>query len=204
MEKGEVLTIFAKCFRGIAKLASVVNDGFFVDLLNREYEEMFILYVNFLKRTGDDSDRNHVAQYLANRKLLSRTDEILRLVYILRHLSIADLPTSLLLERDLLAVRLLLISDKTGVMPLKTVQRIPRTKKHDQELRKQKFSPSLSVAHQQIAKFVASHDRVQNVDVFKEFNQIAIRTLKRKLSELLATGVIKRFAEGKKVFYLRN
>ena len=60
---------------------------------------------------------------------------------------------------------------------------------------------NVSETHKEIKEFVVSRGQVRNTDVFAEFSGITKRTLKRKLSELIRAGVIKRLAQGKKVFY---
>jgi predicted HTH transcriptional regulator len=61
--------------------------------------------------------------------------------------------------------------------------------------------PRLDQTHKEILGFVKTKERVQNLEVFNQFAHISRRTMKRKLSELIKANAIKRFTDGKKVFY---
>ena len=80
MEKRSLITIFARCFRGIAKLSVATDDNFFADLLNHEFDELFLCYVNFLKQGGTIGNSNHVAQYCAGKNLSFQIKNLLNLI----------------------------------------------------------------------------------------------------------------------------
>jgi hypothetical protein len=196
-----LITIFARCFRQIAKLSATVDDGFFVDLLNQESERLLRDYIIFLKHKGIAAGANYVAHYYQSKDLIFQIKNILNLLDILKHLGLKEPITPLLLERDLLLLKAFILNNSQFQEALNVKRGNPVTKfKKDQP----KFSPlpnHLGQAHKQIAQFMANHERVQNIEVFAKFSHIAKRTLKRKLSELTEIGAIKRTAIGKKVFY---
>ena len=179
-----------------------MDDKFFVDLLDEGSEKLLGQYAIFLKCEGMAvGSGTHVAQCRVT--LIFQIKNILYLVSVLRHLRFTKEITPLLLERDLLSLELTIMNNAWRA---------------GSGVRKGEYHPAppgpmpaisaridglgnLGRTHKQIAEFIASHDRVQNLDIFKKFSGIARRTLKRKLSELIGAEVIKRFTEGKRVFY---
>ena len=90
--------------------------------------------------------------------------------------------------------------------PLSTIKargvgNLENQEKSDKNLKKSAELQNLGTAHKEISEFIGSKERVQNVEVFAQFADTTRRTLKRKLSELVKAGAIKRLALGKKVFY---
>ena len=144
----------------------------------------------------------YVAQ--SGEPLISQIKNILNLLNILKHLGLTKLPTPLLLEKNLLLMKLSvlntcqstvrLITETEKLVPLKirktNLRRLPKLN-----------PPKLGQTHQEISEFIKSKERTQNLEVFSRFSHIGRRTLKRKLSELIKAGTIKRLTDGKKVFY---
>lgn len=194
-----VVTIFARCFRRITKLSVDIDDKFFAELLNQELETLFIKYVNFLKNREARWAISNVAQY--GQALAGQLKSIRNLLNILGYLRFKEPIPYLLLERDLLLVESFIWDDCQLQEADKTKQRslVQKIKKEQP-----KFSSALDHlghVHRQVAQFIASRDRVQNNEIFGKFPEIAKRTLKRKLKELIEVNVIKRIANGKRVFY---
>ncbi|MEX2053267.1 MAG: hypothetical protein WD898_03520 [Candidatus Paceibacterota bacterium] len=128
--------------------------------------------------------------------MISQVESFLEFIHISRHLKLTGLATSLLAEQDLLNLKIQLLNFK--IRESKPVKAIKVEKKAE---KKPKSSNELSPVHMQIASFIRQSDRIRNLDVFKKFSTISKRTMKRKLSELIQAGSIKRTIEGKKVFY---
>ena len=200
--KNEIVPIFARCFRSLAKLSAAVDDGFFVGLLDQESEKLLRRYIIFLKHEGSGNVAQHsnrVAQ--CNHELIFQIRGVLRLVDILEHLKLAKPATPLLIERDLLLLELA-ISNHQLEKRMNSRAGKPNRKSEKNQANVQPVSDFSSQTHKQITEFVASHKRVRNTEVFSVFPGIAPRTLKRKLGELIKAGTIKRVTEGKKVFYI--
>ncbi len=193
-----LVKIFARCFRQIAKLSATTDDKFFVDLLNEGSEKLLEQYIIFLRCEGTVNDGAHVAQYEA--KLVYQIKNILSLLNILKHLVLKEPIAPLLLERDLLLLESAIFNNHLGKKVNSKIDK-QNLKPEKNQINSQTFPDFLGFAHKQIAQFVASRERVQNIEVFAKFSDIAKRTLKRKLSELVEASVIKRTATGKKVFY---
>ncbi|MBI2063657.1 MAG: hypothetical protein HYT65_01535 [Candidatus Yanofskybacteria bacterium] len=225
MKSGDnLIKTFAGCFRLIAKLNAGIKDGFFVDLISEESEKLLAGYIKFLKIEGDELDNSYVAQnhilqqkivakypYIVQRsvyvaqcrvELTSQIKKLLNLLNILNYLNLSNPTTPLLLERELLKLQLLLARSKPLLtIKVRGVDNIKNQEKSDKNLKKSSELQKLGTVHKEIAEFIGSKERVQNVEVFAQFADTTRRTLKRKLSELVKAGGIKRLALGKKVFY---
>jgi len=178
---------------------AVVNDGFFVGLLDQASERLLLRYVEFLKYGGASRKNNYVAQCIASKNLTFEIKNLLNLILILKHFGLADSVTPLLLERDLLLAESIIL-DRVEMFKIYKKPEGVALKKVRIESTVMPVS-NVSETHKEIKEFVVSRGQVRNTDVFAEFSGITKRTLKRKLSELIRAGVIKRLAQGKKVFY---
>lgn len=221
--KREIVEIFGRCSRLLNKIALNAGDNFFSRLCAEESDKLLSAFIFFLK--GEENVR-HVAQndilqhgdvakypqivqhkiYVAQsgKQLISQIKNIFNLLDILKHLGLTKLPTSLLLERDLLLLELAILDICRPVAR-------PSNKAEEPIVRKEmktgprpspKPTPKLNQAHREILEFIKSRERTQNLEVFGRFGHISRRTIKKKLSDLVKTNTIKRFAAGKKVFYL--
>lgn len=196
--KREIVEIFGRCSRWLSKIALNAEDGFFSQLCVKESDKLLSEFIFFLK--GEENVR-HVAQCC--QPLISQIKNILNLLDILKHLGLAKPPTSLLLERDLLLLELsvLDISQPMVWLPEEAKEPvIPKVKKTNLHPLPNP-SPKLGKVHREILEFIKNKERAQNLEVFNQFAHISRRTLKKKLSELVGANVIKRIADGKKVFY---
>ncbi|MDO8676445.1 MAG: hypothetical protein Q7K16_02220 [Candidatus Azambacteria bacterium] len=210
MKSGDNLVkTFAGCFRLLAKLNASMQDGFFINLIDNSSRRLLTEYIEFLRGNGKNIAKypnivrytNHVAQ--CSDRLKARINGILKLLEIIKHVGQADdMTTPLLLERELLKLELLLLNhnNSSSVVGAGTDNSLDNRQKN-KNLKKPVEPQELGVAHRQIAEFIRSKERVQNVEVFSQFTETTRRTLKRKLSELVKVGTIKRLALGKKVFY---
>jgi hypothetical protein len=196
--------IFGKCSRLLNKIVLNIKDGFFSQLCAKESDSLLSEFVFFLKGEGREY---HVAQ--SGKQLTLRVQNILNLLDILEHLGLAKPSTSLLLEKNLLLLKLSvlnacqpmaqLITETEKPVPLK----IRKTNLHPlPKLNQPKLDPpKLGQTHQEVSEFIKSKERTQNLEVFSRFSHIGRRTLKKKLSDLARANIIKRIADGKKVFY---
>lgn len=210
MSNKTLVTIFARCFRLISKLSVAMDDNFFADLLNQGSENLLRCYLNFLKYEGTAEGFSRVAQsdMLQHKdvaqccqSLIYQIKNLLEAVSILKHLQLTESTTPLLLERDLLLLESLVLNDlRSGKIP-HIKEGKPFQKSEKNSLNILPIPDNFGHVHKQIAQFVVSRERTQNTEVFARFSGIAKRTLKRKLSELVGASVIKRVANGKKVFY---
>lgn len=220
-----LVKIFAKCFRLLAKLNADTQDDFFVVLLAGESDKLLAEYVELLKTTGENKPterttsqvvhsarlamsykmlyKNNVAQ--CRQTLVSQIKNLLLLVGIIKHLELFGDTTPLLLERELLKLQLLLLNyDQSKLLPRGAEVSNNLVIKKNNDNNKNAKPVKLNELHKQIAGFIQSKERVQNIDVFGQFASTTRRTLKRKLSELIEAGVIKKQAKGKEVYYLSH
>ncbi|MEK7154425.1 MAG: hypothetical protein AAB792_02625 [Patescibacteria group bacterium] len=208
MESGRgIVEIFGKCSRLLNKTALNIEDDFFSRLCAKKSDKLLSEFIFFLKREGRDGrpgavaahQRSYVAQYY--QRLISKIEDILNLLDILKHLDLAEPSASLLLEKNLLLLKLSVLNavSQTAAFCGKAEKPVPLKPKKPP--RKKPSSSILTPAHLEISEFVRSKERVQNSEVFSQFPQISRRTMKRKLSELIKSGAIRRFTDGKKVFY---
>jgi len=148
-----------------------------------------------------------IVQHLSNvaqcrHTLVSRIKSILNLLNILNHLDLAKAATPLLLKRELLKLQLLLLNyNRPESLPrgIEVSGNLAAQKNNDKN--KNTKPVELNELHKQIAGFIQSKERVQNIEVFGQFADTTKRTLKRKLSELIKAGVIQKQAKGKEVYY---
>ena len=143
---------------------------------------------------------NYVAQ--CGTELVYKINSLTELFGILRHLGLVKLTASLLLEKNLLCLESLILDFKK--QPIRTGLNTETAYRPPFKTVEKKSSQNLGQTHNKIADFISSKERVQNVEIFARFTNIARRTLKRKLSELAKAGAIKRIAVGKRVFYAEN
>jgi hypothetical protein len=227
MNKKEMAEIFGRCSRLLNKVALKTEDEFFSRLCAEEADKLLSEFVFLLrgeyfrvsavqreKLQGQDAAKNGGAEKLlyvaqCEMRLALRIEKILSLLNILKHLGLIKPPTSLLLEKNLLLLKLALLD----VFKIKVSKaQITREKKERVTSSKEKKTlPVLSKpkpnqielgkSHRKVLEFIKSKGRVQNTEVFSQFRNFSRRTVKKKLSELARAKMIKREAEGKKVFY---
>ena len=218
-----MVEIFSKCSRLLNKIALNTEDSFFSQLCAKESDKLLSEFIFFLKEGGREHRvaQNHILQHknvakypqIVQRKLyvaqsgeslISQIKNILNLLDIIKHLSLIKPATPLLLEKNLLLLKLSvlnayqpiarLITETEKPVPLKirkpNLRRLPKSN-----------PPKLGQTHQEISEFIKSKERTQNLEVFSRFSHVGRRTLKKKLSDLARANVIKRIPDGKKVFY---
>jgi len=191
MDGKEITAIFAVCSRQLNRLALKTGDKFFSKLYAKEADKLLSGFVGFLKTRGETQN---IPQC---RTLIFQIQNTLNLLEVFKHLQITEPTTPLLLEKNLLLLKLAILDTcRTSPLPKAGGASVKKPKK------KSNASPrALSETHNQISDLIRSRDRIQNMEIFSQFPAISKRTLKRKLSELIKSGVITRRTEGKKVFY---
>ncbi len=194
-----MVEIFGRCSRLLNKIALNIEDGFFFQLCAKESDKLLSEFIFFLKEEGRE---HRVAQ--SGKQLISRIRNILNLLDILKHLGLIKLPTPLLLEKNLLLLKLSVLNTCQPMTQLVTEMEkpVPLKKRKISLRRLPKLNPpKLGQTHQEVLEFIKSQERTQNMEVFNRFSHIGRRTLKKKLSDLTRANVIKRIPDGKKVFY---
>ncbi len=199
--------IFGKCSRLLNKIALNTKDGFFSRLCAKESDKLLSEFIFFLrgegsKHAGYIAHKCNVAQCC--QPLILRIKNILNLLDILKHLGLAKSSTPLLLEKNLLLLKLSVLNACQPMARLitETERPIPLKKRKTNLRHPPKLNPpKLGQTHQEISEFIKSKDRTQNLEIFSRFNHVGRRTLKKKLSDLSRANIIKRIPDGKKVFY---
>ncbi len=192
--------IFGRCSRLLNKIPLNIEDGFFSQLCAKESDKLLSEFIFFLRE--EESKR---AGYIAHRQpLISRIKNILNLLNIIKHLGLTKPLIPLLLEKNLLLLKLSVLNtcQPTARLIIETEKPVPLKVRKTNMRRLPKLNPvKLGQTHQEISEFIKSQERTQNLEVFNRFSHIGRRTLKKKLSDLARANVIKRIADGKKVFY---
>ena len=194
-----IVEIFGRCSRLLNKIALNIEDGFFFQLCAKESDKLLSEFIFFLRGGGE---RHNVAQ--SGEQLISQIKNIFNLLDIIKHLGLAKPPTPLLLEKNLLLLKLSVLNTCQSTARLVTEAEKPaplKIKKTGLRRLHKINPPKLGQTHQEVLEFIKSQERTQNLEVFSRFSHIGRRTLKRKLSELIKAGAIKRLTVGKKVFY---
>ncbi len=217
--------IFGRCSRLLNKIALNTEDGFFSRLCAKESDKLLSEFIFFLRREGEEH-ANYIAQSGVLRQrvvakpgnivqheyrvaqcyqpLISQIKNILNLLDILKHLGLVKSPTPLLLEKNLLLLKLSVLNACQPMARLVTEAEKPvhlKIRKTNLRRLPKLNPPKLGQTHQEISEFIKSKERTQNLEVFSRFGHIGRRTLKKKLSDLARANVIKRIPDGKKVFY---
>jgi hypothetical protein len=224
MSKKEMAEIFGRCSRLLNKVALETGDKFFSRLCAEESDELsfeFIFFLEEYSRTSvsrreelrsqnalGNSSKTRPGSYVAQCevRLFFRIEKILSLLNILRYLNLVKQSTSLLLEKNLLLLKLAVLN-VSGL----TVQTVRKKNERAASELEETVSNSLPEPksnqlrlgrlHYEVFGFIKSKGRTQNKEVFSQFGEVSRRTIKRKLSELVQVKAIKRVAEGRKVFY---
>ena len=187
---------------GVLRQPVVAKPGNFVQREHHVAQTGILQHQDIVKSDDIVQHEYRVAQY--HLQLTSQIKNILNLLDILKHLGLAKLPTSLLLEKNLLLLKLSVLNACQQIArPLTETEKPIALKIRKTNLRRlpKLDPPKLGRTHQEVSEFIKGKERTQNLEVFNRFSHIGRRTLKRKLSELIKAGTIKRLTDGKKVFY---
>jgi hypothetical protein len=225
MKEREMAEIFSRCSRLLNKIALKAEDEFFGRLCAEEADKLLSEFVFLLKgeyfgisaaqkeklqgqgavkNGGAGRAKYNVAQ--CKMRLLFRIEKILDLLNILRHLGLAKPPTSLLLEKNLLLLKLAVLDISKPKMQANKEKKEQVASNAEKKTLPVLSKPKpnqlkLGQSHYKVLEFIKSKGRVQNTEVFSQLKNFSRRTLKRKLSELAQAEAIKRITDGKKVFY---
>ncbi|TSC91552.1 MAG: hypothetical protein CEN90_350 [Parcubacteria group bacterium Licking1014_17] len=183
-------------------LAKNLPDKFFSEICFTESRKIADISAIFVTENGkiDEVSSKSIGYYL---------DHCLSVMYIMRHLFSETLSQTMIIEKDLLLLKLVISSPAKNITPRKAKKidarkdisenKPVKTIKKSMANRKRGRAPS--DLQDKIIDFISKKGRVQNSEVYTEFKNISRRTIQRKISELLENNVILKEVQGKSVFY---
>lgn len=194
-----MLKNFIKTLTLTVKLNNYTEDKFFSDKLNIKITSLTYHFINYLTV----SEAN-LAQYnLFFYKLIATTDSLIELIQDMIYLKLLE-PSPLFFEakKYLLSTKLDAIKNKK----LFSNKEIRENKKDTLEkttintkISEKTIKPNSS--KQKILNFIKSYPNIRTRDIINEFNVLSDRTVKRNLTELLKTGMIKKRIDNKATHY---
>ena len=199
MDREEILKNFIKTLTVTVKLNNYIDDKFFGDKLNIKITNLTYHFINYLTVSEDN-----LAQYnLFFYKLMATTDSLIELIQDMIYLKLLE-PSPLFFEakKYLLSTKLDAIKNKK----LFFNKDIRENKKDvfEKTTTSTKISEKtikLNSSKQKILNFIKSYPNIRTRDIINEFNVLSDRTVKRNLTELLKTGIIKKRIDNKATHY---
>ena len=194
--------IFVKTLVSLSELNSLVREKFFHEKLKNKIKNLAGAYIKFGIGNNDD-----VAQYTSSfEKIVFCVNDIMETIRDLEYLKLLlDSPLSLYSKKNILELKLELIRDsKTRVMQkeILSVQPVVKEKNNQPAIKNSPQKRSkLTENKQRILDFIKSYPNIRTKDIIQEFNVISDRTVKRNLTDLLHSGLIKKRIDNKAVYY---
>ena len=179
---------FIKTLSSIALSGLKSEEKMITQTINQEMVFLLSDTIKFI-RLGDQS---------SYKMIMSDIENLLKFFAVALKLAKVSQLDALLVERNLLSLRLAFISEFTKQE--KTLsKKMSIEKEGDNNVEDKSFSSSME---KELLDFINSKKQVANIDVFINFRQFNKRSVKRNLSRLVITGKIIRKSEGKKVYYV--
>lgn len=199
MDSEELLNNFIKTLTYLVKLTSHVEDSFFVDKLDTKIEKLAYNFINYQIVLENNGEQDNLFLH----KLTTAIDSINELMRDMIYLKLLE-PSSLFLEvqKHLLITKLDSIKNKK-LFPSKKIVENKKDTFTVKEISKkipEKIAP-LNPSKQKILNFIKSYPDIRTKDIISEFSILSDRTVKRNLTELLKTGVIKKRVDNKATYY---
>lgn len=198
----------------MAKLGNLIEDKFFYDKFDSKIHKLLTSYIIFsstdgfisLKlREGGDS----VAQYkISCEKFIENVDGVLEMLEELKYLNLVELsPLFLQNQKNLLAIKLELREKRDKIKEPASL--VVVGEQHEKQVSREEISPEniikkstkLNQSKKKILEFIKLSPNIRTKDIISEFNALSDRTVKRNLTDLLRTGLIKKRVDSKAVYY---
>ena len=167
----------------ISELFASVREPFYRNKLRNFFDNF--LSAAFHMQAGDS-----VAQSSTSQRLRYSLEMLSDLLNDLDHLGLARLT-------PLLAAQKSILEYLANVQTVKKETNIPK----EQKIPPASPSKPLSVNQEKIFNFIRTTPNVRTKDIIDEFRSLSERTVKRSLKELTQSGLIRKRAENKAVYY---
>ena len=198
-----MLKYFSRTIIFLAEINNLIEDKFFYEKFGVKISNLLDSYIIFSSRSGDN-----VAQYqMANTKVIESLDNILEMFEELKYLNLIRYsPLFLQAQKNLLEFKLELkeYGNKLPKFKSESVETKELEKQTDQKSTIGniiKKNPKLNQSKKRILEFIRNSPNTRTKDIISEFNALSDRTVKRNLTDLLRTGLIKKRIDSKAVYY---
>lgn len=215
--KRGIVEIFGKCYRLLNKLILNLKNSSLSDLLTKKSDNLlseFIIFLNDRKYWDKKNSEGtyNVAQYYKLKRLTFEIKSIIDLLEILLTLNIISANPLLSLERDLLSLKLNVLNfsfskkmpdkkreseDNEG----KKIIKVAETKPQKPKVRTKKEKIPLEKIRKEVLDFIKNNGRVSTIDLLNGLPDLSQRTIQRRTSELVRSGIINKFNDGRKTSY---
>jgi len=200
---GEKTKHFVDALVLLVKIHGLIRNKFFAYKFENRIHELATDYTILIVEKNSDT----LEYGILLEKVSGDLDYLLELLQDLCYLQILkNSPTLLETSRVLLLVRLELVKNrnqrtsKPKTEPETTIKH-ENKEYREREIRVVKKDRKLNQSQQKILDFIKSYPNTRTKDIIQEFNALSDRTVKRNLTELSRTGLIKKKVDNKAVYY---
>jgi len=189
MAEEQTLNNFIRTIILLAKLNNLIRDKFFYDKLGEKISELTASYIE------------HNGSF---EKISVNIDSILEMMDSLRYLNLARVsPLFLQVQKNLLILKLQAKKSKNKfpVYEPKSIGSPTLDLQKGRTSVTRKKSLELNQSKKKILEFIRSYPNIRTKDIITEFNALSDRTVKRNLTDLLRTGLVKKRVDNKAVYY---
>lgn len=198
MNREEILNNFIQVLTTTLRLRNFIDDDFFTNKLDGKIKNLSTIFINFLVVSVNDAAQHNLFFY----KLINEIDNLSELTQELVYLNLLE-PSPLFFEskKCLLSIKLKIIKNKKEVVKKESVSESKKVFFEKNKKVSTNKAIKLNKNKQKILNFIKSYPDTRTKDIINEFNALSDRTVKRNLTELLKTGIIKKRIDNKATFY---
>ncbi|OGN41327.1 MAG: hypothetical protein A2606_02070 [Candidatus Yanofskybacteria bacterium RIFOXYD1_FULL_42_10] len=213
MKMGETIhKQFTNTVMALSRVLYLLKDKFLARKLYQKLNDFTAGYIKFSVSKNMDGKSEQeicVAQSTAGEELLTEINSLLELSEYLEHYSAINHIPLLLVRKSLLFVKLDLIkftktikTTGTGVLEIKKETLSKNLIKNaSAEEYSNNEDNDLSVNKEKIIHFIKKFPNARTKDIIEEFSVLSARTVKRNLSELAQSGLLRKSIKSKAVYY---
>ncbi len=199
MDKEVLLNNFIKVLISVIKLNDQLEDRFFNDKMSQRINDFVCNFINY---SSTNSKENSQQRNLIFYKLFAVIDSLNELTQDMLYLNL--LKTSRLLletKKGLLQFKLELITNKELFTSKELSENKNNFPEKNTNISKIEKKIKLNPSKQKILNFIKSSPNIRTKDIINEFSVLSDRTVKRNLTELLKTGMVKKKMDNKATYY---
>ena len=195
-----IVSVFSRCLSSLFLIIFEVGDDLLKNILSQNVNKLLISFIKLQNNpNGAQSDilqNQNVAQY--QEEIIYGVNGLIEKIEILQYIKKTKQTTSLLVTKNLLLLKLLLInSRKPQEIRQKTTKKETRT-----SVLINKNNKEINGLAEKIFDFIGKNEEPpDNRAIFTNFSKFSTRTIRRHLKDLLLKSVIKRKQSGKTVTY---
>lgn len=198
----------------LVDIRNSIKDNFFYDRFNGT---IFAFGLDFLEFSAEDNKENITQCQVLAERCYADISKIVDIFKEFRYLELVKSPTLLLkAEYNLLAVRLGILKrmkERSSTLDLEkgrtseNLKIAPRGSTLD--LQKGRTSVNLenkelTPSKKKILEYIRSYPNTRTKDIIYEFNALSGRSVKRNLTDLLRSGLVRKRVDNKAVYYYAN